>query len=309
VSPGRTEPGWSGPEGPDRAPQVWLIDAHYQIFRAYHSLPALEAPDGTPTGALRGYAAQIIRFLARQSPTHVVAAFDHDLTSFRNQLHPGYKHGRTEAPADLEPQFALCVEATRALGIAVCMAEGFEADDVIATLVRRFAAAGAQVFIVSADKDLGALVGERVSLLDLRSETAAGSKQVEERLGVVPERVADWLALAGDAVDNVPGVRGIGAKTAAALLRRWDGIDAIPRDAEALAARGIRGAARVARALAESADALALSRALVRLRDDLPLALELEGARWPGADRAHLAALFERLGVQNLLARVPRFRD
>jgi 5'-3' exonuclease len=238
----------------------------------------------------------------------VVAAFDHDLTSFRNQLHPGYKHGRTEAPPDLEPQFALCVEATHALGIAVCMLEGFEADDVIATLARRFAGAGAQVFVVSADKDLGALVGERVRLFDLRSETSAGSKEIEERLGVAPERVADWLALAGDAVDNVPGVRGIGARTAAALLRHWDGIDAIPRDAAALAARGIRSPARVARALAESADALALSRALVRLRDDLPLPLQLDDTLWAGADRARLAALFDRLGVQNLLGRVPRFR-
>jgi 5'-3' exonuclease len=290
-------------------PALWIVDAHYQIFRAYHSLPALEAPDGTPTGALRGYAAQLIRFLARQQPSHVIAAFDHDLTSFRNQLFPGYKHGRTEAPADLEPQFALCAEATRALGIPVCEAEGYEADDVIASLVRRFAALGMQVFIVSADKDLGALVGERVQLFDLRSETAAGRAEIEARLGVPPERIADWLALAGDAVDNVPGVPGIGAKTAAALLRCWDGIDAIPRDAEALAERGIRSPARVARALAESAEAIALSRALVRLRDDLPLELEIEQARWNGADRERLAALFERLGVQNLLARVPRFRD
>jgi len=291
------------------SPVVWVIDAHYQIFRAYHSLPALAAPDGTPTGALRGYAAQLIRFLSRQQPSHVVAAFDHDLTSFRNALYPAYKHGRTEAPPDLEPQFALCVEATHALGIAVCMAEGFEADDVIATLVRHFEASGADVFIVSADKDLGALVSERVRLFDLRSETAQGRAEIEARLGVVPERVADWLALAGDAVDNVPGVPGIGTKTAAALLRHWDGIDAIPRDAEALAARGIRNPERVARALAESGDAIALSRALVRLRDDLPLDLELDASRWAGADRMRLSALFERLGVQNLLARVPVFRD
>jgi 5'-3' exonuclease len=148
-----------------------------------------------------------------------------------------------------------------------------------------------------------------VRLFDLRSETAAGPAEVEARLGVAPERVADWLALAGDAVDNVPGVPGIGAKTAAALLRCWDGIDAIPRDAGALAERGIRSASRVARALSESAEALALSRALVRLRDDLPLSLELEDARWRGADRKRLAALFEPLGVQNLLARVPRFCD
>ena len=214
----------------------------------------------------------------------------------------------SEAPPDLEPQFELCIEATRALGIAVCTAEGYEADDVIATLVRRFAAAG-EVLIVSADKDLGALVGPRVNLFDLRSETASGAAEVEARLGVAPERVADWLALAGDPVDNVPGVPGIGAKTAAALLRHWPGIDAIPRDAESLAARGIRSPARIARALVEAADRLALSRELVRLRDDLPIALEFEDTRWQGADRKRLGALFERFGVNNLLARVPRFRD
>jgi DNA polymerase-1 len=288
-------------------PLVWILDAHYQIFRAYHALPDLRAPDGTPTGAVRGYAASLLRLLERQQPTHLAAAFDFALTSFRNQLDARYKLGRTEAPPDLEPQFALCAELTAALGIAVYELADYEADDVIAALVRRLLEQDADAVLVSADKDLGALVGERVRLFDPRRETLAGPAEVRARLGVPPECVADFLALVGDPVDHVPGVPGIGARTAAALLARWGSIDAIPRDPELLAGAGVRSPAAVARSLERAGEQLALSRELVRLRDDLPLKVELDALRWRGADRPRLTALLERLGAQTLLARVPRW--
>jgi DNA polymerase-1 len=291
-----------------RRPLVWLFDAYFQIFRAYHALPDLRAPDGSPIGALRGYTQTLIKFLREREPTHVAAAFDHALTSFRNDLFADYKLGRTEPPEDLEPQLPVCAEVTAALGIPVHGLRDFEADDVIATLVRALVADGADVSIVSRDKDLAALVSERVRLWDLSSGEATGPADVEERMGVTPERVRDYLALVGDAVDNVPGVRGIGAASATRLLAAFDAADRIPTDAAALEAAGLPGARRIGRALAEGREALALSRALVTLRDDLPLAASVADLEYRGADRARLEALLAPLGLESMLDRVPRFR-
>ena len=289
-------------------PTLWLLDSHYQIFRAYYAMPDLRAPDGTPTGAVRGYASQLVKLLVRERPTHLAAAWDFALTSFRNDIHAGYKAGRTEAPADLEPQFALCAEVTRALGVAVFGLERFEADDVIATMTAQALADGADVVIASSDKDLGALVSDRVSLFDPRTETLLGPAEIEARLGVAPDLVPDFLTLVGDAVDNIPGVPGIGAKTAAALLRRFGRIEDIPADPREWAGLELRGAARAARALADGAAAIALARKLVRMREDLPITARVADLRWDGADRSLLTAFCERLGVSGLVDRVPRYR-
>jgi len=289
-------------------PTLWLLDSHFQIFRAYYAMPDLRGPDGTPVGALRGYASQLVKLLVRERPTHVAAAWDFALTSFRNDIHAGYKAGRTEAPADLEPQFALCAEVTRALGVPVFGIERFEADDVIATMTAQALDDGADVVIATSDKDLGALVSDRVSLFDPRSETLLGPAEIEARLGVPPDLVPDFLTLVGDAVDNIPGVPGIGAKTAAALLRRFGRIEDIPADHREWAGLALRGAARVARALADGAEAIALARKLVRMREDLPITSRVSDLRWDGADRDLLTRFCERLGVSGLVDRVPRFR-
>ncbi len=289
-------------------PLVWLIDAHVQIFRAYYSMPEMEGPDGSPVGAFRGYLATILRFLSRQQPTHVAACWDHAMTSFRNVLYADYKLGRTEAPADLEPQFALCAAATRALGIPLFELRDFEADDVIATLTRALVEQGAQVAIVTTDKDLGALVCDRVTLYDLKKEQHLGEAEIEARFGVPPERVSDWLALAGDSVDNISGVRGIGTKTAATLLNHFGSLDLIPEEFARWDGLELRGAARVHARLAEGRDDLALSRKLAQMRDDLPLAPRLADLCWRGADRASLEALLDDTGVTGLAGRVPRYR-
>lgn len=294
---------------PPVRPQVYLLDAHYQIFRAYHSLPDLRSPDAIPVGAFRGYTATLIKFLRERSPTHVAAAFDHAMTSFRNELYPEYKAGRTEAPEDLEPQFSLCAQVTRALGIPLFELENFEADDVIATLTRQLLEQGADVLIITRDKDLAALVSDRVWLFDLATGERSGPKEIEERMGVPPELVPDYLALVGDAVDNIPGVAGIGARTACALLQRVGGIEQLLSDPAGWEALGIRNAQRVAQRLEEGCERLALSRELVRLRDDLPLSATLAGLRYEGAERGPLEGLLCELGAQNLLERVPRWRD
>ncbi len=290
-------------------PLVWLIDGYVQIFRAYHSMPDLRAPDGRPVGALRGYLSSLVRFLTRQRPTHVLVAWDFALTSFRNEIYQDYKRGRTEAPQDLATQIPLCARATRALGIPLFELEGFEADDVIATLVRQLREEGARLAIVTTDKDLGVLVDARTSLFDLRAERHLGAEEIEARFGVPPERLSDYLSLAGDAVDNIPGARGIGAKTAAALLNHFGSLDAIPGDFAAWGELSLRGAARAHRAFQAAADEIALSRRLVALRDDLPLAPTLADLAWTGAERGALESLLEETGGGALLARVPAFRS
>ncbi len=290
-------------------PLVYLLDAHFQIFRAYHSLPDLRAPDGSPVGAVRGYSATLIKFLRERSPKYVAAAFDHAMTSFRNELYPEYKAGRTEAPEDLEPQFSVCAEVTRALGIPLFELERFEADDVLATLTRRLLEEGADVLIVTRDKDLAALVCDRVGLFDLASGERSGPEEIEARLGVPPQLVADYLALMGDAVDHIPGVAGIGARTAAALLGAVGGIERLPTDAAAWGALEIRGAKRIAEKLAAGREQLELSQELVRLRDELPLAVKLADLQYRGARREPLETLFERLGSTSMLKRVPRWAD
>jgi len=290
-------------------PLVYLLDAHYQIFRAYHSLPDLRAPDGAPVGALRGYTATLMKFLREWAPTHVAAAFDHALVSFRNELYPEYKAGRTEAPEDLEPQFSLCAEVTRALGIPLFELERFEADDVIATLTRQLLEQGADVLIVTRDKDLAALVSGRVSLFDLARRERSGPEEIEARMGVPPALVPDYLALVGDAVDNIPGVAGIGARTARLLLGRVGGLGRFPSDSAGWEKLALPNPSRIMALLERGRERLALSRELVRLREDLPLCVKLEDLRYEGAQREQLEGLLEGLGMGNMLEHVPRWRD
>lgn len=289
--------------------EVYLLDVYYLIFRAYHALPGLEAPDGRSVGAIRGYVQTVLRLLRKLEPAYIGAAADFALTSFRNDLYPDYKRGRTEAPPDLEPQFETCARATRALGIPYYELENFEADDVIATLVKKLAPSGARITIVSRDKDLWSLVSRTVGLMDPRGSERVGRASVKRRIGVPPELVPDYLALAGDAVDRIPGVRGVGAKTARELLRHFGGIDRIPLEPEGWSGIELRNPERVRERLREGQKSLSLSRELVRLRDDLPIGVELEDLRYRGADRSELSPLLEGLGLARLLEGVPRWRE
>ena len=292
-----------------RRPLVYLIDSHVQIFRAYYSMPELLSQGGSPVGAVRGYLAQLVRFIARQEPTHVAACWDQALESFRNELYADYKQGRTEAPEDLEPQFDLCARATRALGIPLYEYDRHEADDVIATLTGELVDQGARVAIVTTDKDLSVLVSDRVTLFDLKKELHIDATAIEEKFGVPPELVSEYLSLAGDSVDNIPGVSGIGGKTAAGLLNHFGSIDAIPEDFEGWAGFELRGAKRVHQRLQDDREMLELSRELVRLREDLPLRPKLNELSYAGANHAELSELLDEIGGRAVLGRVPKFQQ
>jgi 5'-3' exonuclease len=294
------------------SPVVHLIDAHVYVFRAWFSLPPMAAPDGTPCGAAYGFTNTLIRYLGGRDPSHLACCFDFALTSFRNERFPGYKASRgTEAPPELEPQFELCQQAARALGVPVFEAERYEADDVIATLAERLCADGARVVIVSADKDLCQLVREDGAAIhhDLARERTLDAKGVRERFGVSPERIPDWLALVGDAVDDLPGVPGFGPKSAAAALEAFGGLEAFPADPLLWARAGLRAAARLAGSFGAHRERALEVRELATLMRDVPaLEATLDQLAWRGASAPDFDALCRRLGWGRIATRVPRWR-
>lgn len=252
---------------------VFLVDGSGYIFRAYHALPPLtRKSDGVPVGAVAGFCNMLWRLLkeadhtaAGVRPTHLAVVFDHSAVTFRNAIYDQYKAQRPEPPADLRPQFGLIREAVRAFNVACVEQQGFEADDLIATYTTLARKAGADVTIVSSDKDLMQLVDDKVVLLDTMKDKRLGIPEVVEKFGVPPEKVVDVQSLAGDSVDNVPGVPGIGIKTAAQLVLEYG-------DLESLLARAAEIKQPKRReSLIQFADQARISRRLVELDCAVPL--------------------------------------
>ena len=213
---------------------VYLIDGSGYIFRAFHALPPLTRPsDGLPVGAVHGFCAMLWKLLqdARKGrgPTHLAVIFDASEKTFRNEIYKDYKAHRPPAPEELVPQFPLIRDAVKAFNIACIEQNGYEADDLIATYTKETLAAGGDVTIVSSDKDLMQLVQPGVSMLDTMKNKTIGPDEVRERFGVPPDKVVDVQALAGDSTDNVPGVPGIGVKTAAELINEYGDLEIAAR--------------------------------------------------------------------------------
>jgi DNA polymerase-1 len=289
---------------------VFLIDCHIYIFRAYFALPEMRAPDGSPTNAAYGFTNSLIRFWSDSQPTHVAACFDHSTISFRNAIEPEYKAQRGEPDEDLELQFDVCKQAAAALGFPVFEARDFEADDVIATFTRSLREQGANVVVMTTDKDLAQLVREDDSVVlgDLASDDLLDFAGVCEKFGVEPSQIPDYLGLVGDVVDNLPGVPGVGRKTAAAALRAFDAIEGIPADPEAWAGTGVRGARRAAGLIEQHRERALRTKELATLRSDVPgLACAPGALRLRGADREGVDALFGRLGWDRIASRIPRW--
>lgn len=292
-------------------PTLYLIDASPYIFRAYFSLPdSIETPEGRPANAVYGWASFLIKLIADEAPSHLAAAYDGSLTtSFRNRLFAGYKAKRAQPPAELEAQLDLCREVAEALGVPGFVDDEVEADDILGTLARRAAGAGWNVVVVSSDKDLAQLVGERVTLYDFARGTRLGPAEVVAKYGVRPEQVPDLLGLAGDPVDDIPGVPGVGAKTAAALLAVTGDLPGALARLDEVAGLPIRGAGALAAKLAAHRDQALLSRRLATVVTDAPFDADPESLRYRGADRARAEALFDRLGFGRIRERVPRWRE
>ena len=262
-----------------------LIDGSAFIFRAYHALPPLtRKSDGAPVGAVSGFVNMLWKMVednkTGDAPTHVAVVFDKGSHTFRNDLYDKYKANRDALPEDLRPQMPLTRDATRAFNIACLETEGFEADDIIATLARQGREAGGRVTIVSSDKDLMQLVGGGVEMFDAMKNTRIGVEGVEAKFGVAPDKVIDVQALAGDSVDNIPGAPGIGVKTAALLINEYGDLDTLLQRAEEIKQPKRR------QTLIDNADQIRLSRQLVTLDQNMELPYDLDSleARDPVAD-------------------------
>ncbi|MEM9330878.1 MAG: DNA polymerase I [Pseudomonadota bacterium] len=258
---------------------LFLVDGSAYIFRAYHALPPLtRKSDGLPVGAVSGFCNMLWKLLqeARDTsvgvvPTHFAVIFDYSSTTFRNEIYPEYKANRDAPPEDLRPQFGLIRDATRAFNLPCLETEGFEADDLIATYARQAREAGGDVTIISSDKDLMQLIGPQVIMYDTMKDRRVGIDEVHEKFGVGPEKMIDLQSLAGDSTDNIPGVPGIGPKTAAQLLEEYGDLETLLERAGEIKQNKRR------ENLIEFADQARLSKQLVTLKDDVPLEVALDG--------------------------------
>ncbi len=275
-----------------------LVDASGFIFRAYHKLPPLTNPEGTPVNAVYGFTNMLVKTMAEHGEDPIVVVFDTAKQTFRTDLYDAYKANRPEPPEDLVPQFPLVREAARAMGLPVIESERYEADDLIASYARTARDAGLEVIIISSDKDLMQLIGEGVGMQDPMTGTSIGPAEVEAKFGVGPERVVDVQALAGDSIDNVPGVPGIGVKTAAQLIQEYGDLDTLLQQAGDIKQPKRR------QMLLEHAEQARLSRKLVRLHDDAPLPEPLEAFSAARPDRRTLLAFLEAQGFRSTVARV-----
>ena len=292
-------------------PTVYLIDASPYIFRAFYSIPnRMSAPDGMPTNAVYGYTEFLIQIIKRERPTHMAVAFDGSLTtSFRNEIFPAYKAQREAPPADLQAQVAACREVTAALGIPNFIDQRYEADDLLGTMTAQLREHGAKCVIVSNDKDFAQLVDNHTTLWDFARDQRFDPDRVRQKFNVSPGQIIDLFALMGDSVDNIPGVPGVGPKTASALLNHFGSLDRLFANLAEIAEMPIRGAASVAEKLRGNQELAYLSRRLVTIALDAPVQMTPAGLRYAGANAIAARELFGRLGFENIISRIPAWND
>jgi len=281
--------------------RIHLVDGTYELFRGHFGAPPARSPDGQEVGATRGLGRQLMGLIRRERVSHLACAFDRVIESFRNGLFPGYKTGEGLEP-ELRDQFPLAEELVAALGIRVWPMVEFEADDALATAAARYSAHDEvdQVCIASPDKDLAqCVVGNQVVCLDVRRELVYDEALVQEKFGVPPASIPDYLALVGDAADGIPGIPRWGAKSSAAVLSEYGSLEEIPHDPEQWSVK-VRGAGSLARELAQAGDEAHLYKQLATLRRDVPLEESVEDLEWRGPDLPRLEAVCARLGDTRL---------
>ena len=289
--------------------KIHLVDGTYELFRHYFGAPSRKSPGGLEVGATMGILRSLLSLLAQPGVTHVACAFDHVIESFRNDLFPGYKTGEGIDP-DLLAQFPLAEQAVSALGVVVWPMVEFEADDALASGVARFQDEPEveQIVICSPDKDLAQSVsGQRVVCWDRRRDLVIDDEGVLRKFGVRAHSIPDWLALVGDSADGYPGIPGWGAKSASAILFRFEHLEEIPQDHRQWGLASAR-ASRLSESLRSHWQEVLLYRRLATLRHDVPLEEELADLEWRGA-RDQLKEMCRAWGDEELPIRIPRWRD
>jgi DNA polymerase-1 len=275
-----------------------LVDGSGYIFRAFHALPPMTRPDGVHVNAVYGFTQMLSQFLTKHAASHIAVVFDTARTTFRNDIYPAYKAHRPEPPPELIPQFALIREATEALGVCKVEQPGYEADDMIAAYAKAFVAEGGSVAIVSSDKDLMQLIGPGVEMLDPIKQKPIREPEVLEKFGVTPDKVVEVQALAGDSTDNVPGVPGIGIKTAAQLIAEYGDLETL------LASTAKIKQPKRREALEQNAEKARISRRLVQLDADAPMPIPMEMLVARAPEATTLEKFLRENGFRSLLARL-----
>jgi DNA polymerase-1 len=274
-----------------------LVDGSSYLYRAFHALPPLSTKSGEPTNAVLGVVNMLYKLLDERQPTHMAVVFDAPGKTFRSELYSEYKANRPPMPDELKMQVGPLLQAIEAMGIPLLRIEGVEADDVIGTLARQATAAGYSTVISTGDKDLAQLVDGGITLVNTMDNTTLDRAGVEQKFGVTPEQITDYLALVGDSIDNIPGIAGVGPKTAAKWLQQFGNL-------ETLKARAGEVGGKIGERLRESLGALDLSKQLATIRCDVELPITLDDLALRAQDAARLRALFERLEFTRLLRRV-----
>ena len=276
---------------------LYLVDGSGFIFRAFHAVRPLTRPDGTPVNAVYGFTQMLLKLVEDSEADHIAVIFDAARKTFRNNIFPDYKANRPPPPDELVPQFSLVKEATQAFGLPAIEMPGYEADDIIATYAKMGAETGAKVTIVSSDKDLMQLVGGRISMFDSMKNRTIKSEEVIERFGVVPEKVVEVQALAGDSVDNVPGVPGIGIKTAALLINEYGDLETLLECATEIKQKKRR------ENLIQFAELARISRKLVKLKQDVPVQSPISAFARKKLDRGKTLKFLSDQGFKSIISR------
>lgn len=275
---------------------LYLIDGSSYIFRAYYGVRAdLSTSGGFPTNAVYGFATMLLKFLREYEPKYLGMVFDSKGDVFRNEIYPEYKANREEAPESLKPQFQKIFELVQAFSIPMLAMEGYEADDIMGTVAK--AQKASKVVLVTGDKDFCQLVSENVTLVDTMRERVTGVEEVRRKYGIEPQQMVDFFALVGDKVDNVPGVAGVGEKTASALISSYGNLDGVYGNIKELRPS-------VAKKLEEQKDKAYLSRELVTIKTDVDVGTGIEDFSYGGYTAENLQEIFSELEFERLLEEI-----
>ena len=283
---------------------VYLLDVSFFTFRAYYALPPLNTSEGLATNAVHGVATMLERLIRTEEPHYIAACFDTAGDTFRNELYADYKANRDEPDEDLRVQFPYVRRLIEAMSIHCVEKPGFEADDLLATLARRFGDDGYDIVIVTGDKDMMQCVNDRVSLYDPVKNVRVREPEVEAKFGVAPSAVTDVQGLMGDATDNIPGIRGVGPKTATALIQHFGSIENMLARSEEIESLGLRGAAGIRKKVEAGREAAELSKQLATIREDVPVEVTDDDVAFESLHTVELASLAEELEMRTFASRV-----
>ncbi|HET9061892.1 MAG TPA: 5'-3' exonuclease H3TH domain-containing protein, partial [Candidatus Binatia bacterium] len=283
---------------------ICALDVSFFTFRAYHALPPLNTSAGLPTNAIHGVANMLEKLFRLHKPSHAAAAFDMPGPTFRNEIYPAYKANRQEPDAELQAQFPYVRRLIEAMSIRSFGDPRYEADDILATLAKRLSAAGHDVVLVTGDKDLMQCVTEHVTLYDPIRDLRVGIPEVIAKFGVPPSEVVDVQALMGDSTDNIPGVKGVGPKTAAVLIQHFHSLENLLARTAEIESLDVRGAASIRRKIEESVDEARLSKRLATVDDSIDLDVTLDALAIGGVHTPELLALAEELEMERFAARI-----